>query len=225
MSEVKVASTTDTPEAVDAAAEMLESDTLIQPAEEGSGGEGRSSFEATETWTEKSGPRVASTTDSEEAVAEVQEDLDEDREQKKEQYLGKTRRKLLHKVSRLHSELDERDRKIDELQQQLSRRDDQQQPGNGEVQRAPTEDELLRAEAEYWAHITLPHRQELAALKYPDFDEVTRGVEVPREILDWRQSFFPVVLPHSRMLPNKTHAFRPRKLLSGDGGLGQGDGV
>jgi len=42
---------------------------------------------------------------------------------------------------------------------------------------------------------------------------------------DWRQSFFPVVLPHSRMLPNKTHAFRPRKLLSGDGGLGQGDGV
>jgi hypothetical protein len=187
VSEVKIASTTDSAEQVNQAAEMLESDNLIQPAEEGSGGEGKSSFEATENWVGQSGPRVASTTDSEEAVAETQQDLDEDREQKKEEYLGKTRRRQQQTIVRLHSEVDKRDQRINELEQKLGAQNEQ--PQSGEARQEPTPEELQRQRqwqaAQLEARVALPYKLQIGQQKYTDFDESINSVSNDHPLPSW----------------------------------------
>jgi ribosomal 30S subunit maturation factor RimM len=181
VSEVRVASTTDTPEAVNAAAEMLESDNLTQAAEEGSGGESRSSFEAVEGWTEKTGPRVASTTDDPKEIEEVQKDLDESKQERTDQYLGKTRRRPMHTVARLNESNDKLRQRVEELergQQPTPQNGEAQQAQMGEASQGPASEQLRQAEAINWNL-----RAQLAAERYPDFDQVT-AVDQPRDVIN-----------------------------------------
>ena len=99
---VIITSTTDNQEAVEQAATAFEGDQLVTPAsQEDTSPEGEGSV-ATINRTRN----VASTTDTPEQIAEVQADLDEQREDRKQEYLdgphmGKTRAKLLRRLSRM----------------------------------------------------------------------------------------------------------------------------
>jgi hypothetical protein len=221
MGNIIVSSTTDSNEAINEAAlagSAAENVNLLQSAEESlptpateevNEGEGehlkvtqgkrggRNSFEAAADWVGKSGSKVASTTDSEESVQQVQEDLDEDREAKKEEYLGgpKSRQKLLRQIDRMTAQKHRDRQEKEELRQRLSqyegRTQQQQQQPSGEAQQPTPEQQQLSPEDEAAEKRRLYeenrlHREQDARRKYADFDQVmnTEGVELPQVVLD-----------------------------------------
>ena len=176
---ITVASTSDTPAQVNEAAEALEGDQLVEGAEAGTGGdraEGRSSFEACADLPE-SGPVVVSTTDPPEAIEQVQADLNEDREQKRDEYLGKTRRRQAATIARLHS-------KVDNLEKQLAEREPPtppQDPGQDELRAQQQDWERQRLQGE----ATLPYRLREAEAKYgDDLAKSFAAVQLPVWVVD-----------------------------------------
>ena len=104
---VIVSSTTDTAEAINQAASAGENDEVTSPAT----GEPAGANRNISTVKVDGRSSVASTSDTPEQVREVAEDLAEHQEEKREAYQGKTRQKLLRRLSRLHSEVEERDQR------------------------------------------------------------------------------------------------------------------
>jgi hypothetical protein len=133
MSRVEVASTTDSQDQVNQAAIAVEGDRLVEGYET----EIQSATQdgvtvATTTDTEKalqgafkekshSGAQVVSTSDPPEAVAEVQKDLDEQTDERIQQYLGKPP-KLVRQVHRLTGKNYRLQEENEQLRQQLSQR-------------------------------------------------------------------------------------------------------
>jgi hypothetical protein len=163
--EVTVSSTTDTQEAVNAAAESG-GDKLVERREDSA--EGR---ETPINIAEVGHGGVASTTDSPEEVEKVAEDLREEKRERTEEYVGKTRRRLFQRVERQEAVIERQRAEIAALRQGRQPEPQAAQPGNGAQQQQPPQ--LTQADYEEYrrAQATLPFRFELARQKYPDLQE------------------------------------------------------
>jgi hypothetical protein len=229
MSQVRVDSSTDSQADVEQAATAEQGDQLVRS--EGYGTDVQSAERdgvTVESTTEsrrqleqafkpqQRGPHVASTTDQPEEVEAVQKDLDEERQQRTDEYLGKSNRKLLRQISRLTGQRYSRDETIAELRAQLAQfqgtpaeaeqstePSPQQEPAPQQYQ-APPQQGVSQQEAqvvERWlqdferAKAQWPAKAAEAAQRLPDL----------REALNKLDSENPVSLSaavHIAMLPN-----------------------
>jgi hypothetical protein len=187
--EVIISSTTDSQEAVNAAAELVEGDRLI-PQEDSA--EGR---ETPINIAEVGHGGVASTTDSSAEVERVAQDLREEKQERTEEYLGKSRRRLLKQVERLTAKNYRQAAEIDELRQGRRPEPQAEQPGNGAQQQQPQQPTQADFEEYRRAQATLPYRLELARQKYPDLQEAL-------EKADRENPVPPVVETALVMMPN-----------------------
>jgi hypothetical protein len=118
--QITVSSTTDTLKAVQGAADGSAFETPARSSDH--------SADQKAALDEK--PRmVASTTDSESAIKEVEQDLREEQAEKRDQYLGRSRRKLIGQVSRLHQQNDQLRARVEQLER--GHQPAPQQPHNG----------------------------------------------------------------------------------------------
>lgn len=197
---ISITSTTGSAADLDAAATMYEGDELVIPAEptpaDKRGDDNDQGHEAAIARTENVAA-FDSTKSAEEAqrdTEEVQRNIDETKEERAEEYLGrpmgKTRAKLLRRLSRLHSE---NESLREQLATQQGPQPAQPQNGNGpqprqdEQQQPPQNQGQLRWEAaRIEAEIAYPYKVEAAKQKYPDFEQSLNAAknEVPLWTLD-----------------------------------------
>jgi hypothetical protein len=185
---VILSSTTDSQENVEAALESIPGNKLISAEE--------ASYESpiNETKVGRGGP--ASTTDPPEVVEEIAKDMREERDLRADEYVGKSRRKLISQVGRLYESNKQLRERVEELER------GKPQPANGAAQNPPPVDananqaqqfqqqqeqqrqqqwELQRLEA----NITLPWRVALLKQQHPDAEEVMSKVQAPQRVLDF----------------------------------------
>jgi hypothetical protein len=159
-----------------------------------------------------SGPRIESTTDKPADVAKEQAELNEIRDERRDEFLGKTRRKLVRQIGQLAQ-------RNDELRQRLSRYETQREstPQNGEA-RLPQQPQNSQAppEQQPWqqppqlqnvetheqtmqrfqeAQRRLPELAKAAQERYGDYQETL-------ERLDRENPVSPTVAIHTSMLEN-----------------------
>jgi hypothetical protein len=176
-----VTSSTDNAEAINQAA-SAGGDELVVAAE--SDPKGASQHDSTALVIEGVGKGgVASTSDNAAAVREAAENLVDDQEERREtQRPGKTRARLLRRLSRLHSEVEERDQEIARLRAQYepaaqpraearpeSNADGQQ--WQRPQQQQPVDPQQQAIEAFRQGEARLPEQVKQAKERYPDFDE------------------------------------------------------
>src|SRR6516225_7280117 len=121
--EIVISSTTDTADEVNRAAEAFGSEP-IQPAVDPAGGEKPNADEALHTQMAGHGPSrpmVTSTTDPEAEVAKVQQELDEEREAKREEYLDPHNRRMRKRINRLTAQKYELQERVAALEAGMSR--------------------------------------------------------------------------------------------------------
>jgi hypothetical protein len=182
---ITVTSSTDSPEQVNAAATAGDGDELVHAAQGDATAASKRENEGIPTIVE-AGPRssVASTTDSEQQVAAVAEAMKDEHEEHREEYMGKTRRKLVNQVSRQREQIEELRGKLSRYEGQPPHGDDQanagelqaaqqheQQPQQQESVNQQQADEQFRV-AYQQACNKLPERWEAAKAKYSDLEEV-----------------------------------------------------
>jgi hypothetical protein len=184
---VILTSTTDSPAQVNEAA-SLGGAAVIQPAEPAADAEQKVPRGEGGQITVSDKGRVASTTDNKAAVEAVQADLDEGKQERSDEYVGKTRKRLLSRLSRLHSEVEERDQTIAELRRKYEPSAEQngearpesdagaEQPA-GKPTRAQLEEQYRQEMAAIEAQLTWPYKLEVAKARYSDFDAAVKSAE------------------------------------------------
>lgn len=183
-----VTSTTGSAADTNAAAEMY-GDTLVQPAEDSparvaeEGGEGN----VTPVITSEDG-RVATTTGNKEECEEVAADLAEEREERKEQYLdgphmGKTRAKLLRRLSRMHEQNEDLRTRLAQYESGPQQAQPQNGDGSQEVEPQPqpslpqNQDQLRWEAARIESEIAYPYKLEAAKARYSDFEQSIKAAD------------------------------------------------
>jgi hypothetical protein len=180
-----VSSSTDSPEQVTEAAGLGGAE-VIQPAEPAAGGQEKPyRGEGGEIHATKN---VASTTDSQSEIEKVQEEIDETRQERVDEFQGKTRKRLLQRLSRLHSELEQRDQEIARLKTEhapAAQQNGEAQPESdagaeqppGKPTRAQLEEQYQQEMAAIEAQLTWPYKLEAAKARYSDFDAAVKSAE------------------------------------------------
>lgn len=186
---ITITSTTDDVASINAAAQMIEGDELVQSAEEQP-----ETAEISTEGGEDSGAvitrsRSIASTDTPEQIQEVQKDLDEQREENAAVYLGKTRRKLLRNLSRVAAERDDLRGRLAKYESGEQRTNDGQQTQQQQQQTSPehTNEEQMRWEAaKLQAEIAHPYKIEAAKARYSDFEQSLNAAktEVPLWTID-----------------------------------------
>jgi hypothetical protein len=186
-----ITSTTDTPEQVNQAAVADEGAELIHPAQ----GESKPEKDEAAPRTVTYAKNIASN-DPPEAVQEVQKEFDEDKAERRDQYLGsKRQQKLLKRLSRMHSQVEERDVVIDQLRGRLAQYEPPAQNGDGrqvefsadrqqqatqrqpQQERQPSYPQQEALEVFRQGEARLPEQVKAAAQKYPDFHESLKNCD------------------------------------------------
>ena len=176
-----VSSTTDSQADVERAAEMVEGDELVSGEAESSSKPADGEGFATPIISEGG---VASTTDDQTSVHQAAEELREAQQEKRDAYLGKTRRKLLNRLSRMHGEVEELRGRLAQYEGQPSEQQqngEQPEPTRQAQQQQqsppPSQDDLRWEAARIEAEIAYPHKLEAAKLRYPDFEASLKAVD------------------------------------------------
>jgi hypothetical protein len=203
---IQVTSSTDSAASVNEAAAAGEGNELVVAATQDPRDANRDAATASPIHVEKVGKGgVASTTDDAAAVHEVTEDLHAEREERKEQYFGRSARKRINALSK---RVFERDDRIAELESPLSKYEQPAAQQNGEAlpksnadeqangsRSEPSSQEQLQQRYEAELHrlkgeVSFPYRQELARARYSDLDETLNGAktELPLWTIDLLQN-------------------------------------
>jgi len=182
--QITLASTSDSQAEVETALEAVEGDHVVSPEDV--------SYESPVTEEKVGRGGVASTTDDPKAVEEIARDMEEQREGRAEEYVGKTRRKLQQTAARLNAERYELKDKLahseDELQKTRQENEElkrsQQPPGETPTQ--PTQSQInpelqfeqIRQQTQQRIHEVSERWPELiraAQEKYEDYEQVVEN--------------------------------------------------
>jgi transcriptional regulator with XRE-family HTH domain len=171
-------STTDTPEAVNAAAEMHEGDQVVVPAEGGDAQPSRGEEAINRT------KNVAAVGEPPEATEATQREIDEVKQQRSDEYMGRTRRRLVHQVQRQSEQIEELQARLAQYESQQPAENngaDEPQAAAHEPQQQQQQQPVNAEEAfrQQWnaAQQRLPELVKEAKTRIPDLDEALQKAD------------------------------------------------